>query len=103
MPIIVFWNVAPCSLVDVNQHFEGTFSRPSTKLQAVTSQKIASISHRLENLKYHETYRFFICLFTKVRVNSRSSVLTESIISDKFSFISHFWFPISEFERLTVD
>jgi hypothetical protein len=47
MKITVFWDVAPCSLVDIDQHFRGTYClHHALMMEAVSSSKISvSIYH----------------------------------------------------------
>jgi hypothetical protein len=46
MKMAVLWVVAPCSLVEVHQHFGGT----STRLHSATTQKTAIFSFYLVNM-----------------------------------------------------
>jgi hypothetical protein len=63
--MVAFWDVAPCSLVDIDERFRGAYclhhqdhtSETSVRLHGATSQKTSNLDtcHR-ENLRSHDKY-----------------------------------------------
>jgi hypothetical protein len=79
----VFWDVAPCSLVELYRHFRGadlmmeaaSASETSVNFYQTTRRNIPEDSHlhtpRRENLKFHHVTKYFtvICEHTQLCFN----------------------------------